>query len=78
MQLNVTGAHTLHDLLPGAFDCGAIGTQLMLKARGSNYTFTGGDVGGKTDPDADRYNAEVNTDPHQSTITLDWLKQLTG
>ena len=78
MQLNVTSAHTSHDLLPGAFDRGAIGTQLMLKARGSNHAFTGGDVGGKTDANADRHNAEVNTDPHQSTITLDWLKQLTG
>ena len=78
MQLGMTSAHTVHDLVPWAFDRRAIGTQLMGQARGSDHPLTSGDVGLKADPHPDRHHAEVNADPHQSAIAMDRLKQLTG
>ena len=74
----MTRAHTVHDLVPRAFDRCAIGTQLMGQARGGDHPLTGGDVGRKTGAHTDRHHAEVNADPHQPAIELDRLKQLTG
>ena len=78
MQLSVTGTHAVHDLVPGAFDRRAIGTQLMHKARSSDHALAGGDVRRKTDANTDRHNAEVNADPHQPATALDRFRQLTG
>ena len=78
MQLGVTRAHTVHDLVPRTFYRCAIGAQLMGQPSGSDHPLTGGDVGRKADAHTDRHHAEVNTDPNQPAIGLDRLKQLTG
>lgn len=56
-----------HDLVPFALDVGAVGVKGGFEPGFDKNLFTGGDVAGQTEPDADRDDGDVDNDAHMAS-----------
>ena len=55
---------SVENAIPVTFDVGAIGMQLVFQSRFADDFFTGGDIAGNGDADAQRYDAQIEQNFH--------------